>query len=329
MVLPADSARPFGAVLTAMVTPMTPDGAIDLKAAAKLAKKLIDDGNDGLVLSGTTGESPVTHTPEKVELVAAVVEAVGDRAAILAGAGSNDTAHAIRMATQAADAGADGLLVVSPYYSRPTQEGLYQHFAAVADSTELPVMLYDIPGRSGVRIAPETFARIAEHPLVVANKDATGDVWSAEQLIEATGLAWYSGDDGLLLPFLSVGGAGIVSVSAHVVGQRFAEVVRLWDAGDHGAALRVFRTTVPVINALNGAGAQAVMAKAALQAQGALEHRTLRLPNVAATDHEVAHLRAVLIAGGVIPASAHPMSPPELPEDASAVIGHPAIVTPR
>jgi 4-hydroxy-tetrahydrodipicolinate synthase len=329
MTLPATPERPFGAVLTAMVTPMTPDGAVDLKAAAALATKLVDDGNDGLVLSGTTGESPVTHAPEKAELVAAVVAAVGDRAAVLAGAGSNDTAHAIRMATQAADAGADGLLVVSPYYSRPTQEGLYQHFVAVADSTDLPVMLYDIPGRAGVRIAPETFGRLAEHPRIVANKDATGDVWSAAQLIEATGMAWYSGDDGLLLPFLSVGGAGIVSVAAHLVAEQFAQVVRCWDEGRHVDALDAFRPTVPVVNALNGAGAQAVMVKAALQAQGLLEHRTLRLPNVAASDHEVAHLRAVLTAVGLISADATPMSPPELPEDATAVVGHPAILAPR
>ncbi|MBL0886511.1 4-hydroxy-tetrahydrodipicolinate synthase [Myceligenerans indicum] len=329
MVLPSTSARPFGAVLTAMVTPMTPDGAIDLQASVKLAKKLVDDGNDGLVLSGTTGESPVTHAPEKAELVAAVTDAVGDRAAVLAGAGSNDTAHAVRMAEQAAEAGADGLLVVSPYYSRPTQEGLYRHFVAVADATDLPVMLYDIPGRAGVRIAPETFVKISEHPRIVANKDATGDVWSAAQLIEATGLAWYSGDDGLLLPFLSVGGAGIVSVSAHVVAAQYAEVVRRWDAGDHAGALATFRQVMPVIGALNGAGAQAVMAKAALQAQGVLEHRTLRLPNVAASDHEVATLRAVLTAAGLLPQSATPMSPPELPEEATAIVGHPAIVTPR
>jgi 4-hydroxy-tetrahydrodipicolinate synthase len=225
-------------------------------------------------------------------------------------------------------AGADGLLVVSPYYSRPTQEGLFRHFSAVADATDLPVMLYDIPGRAGVRIAPETFVRIAEHPRIVANKDATGDVWSAAQLIEATGLAWYSGDDGLLLPFLSVGGAGIVSVSAHVVAAQFAEVIRRWDAGDHAAALDAFRRTTPVVGALNGAGAQAVMTKAALQAQGVLEHRPLRLPNVAASDHEVATLRAVLTAAGLLPQSATPMSPPELPEEATAIVGHPAIVTP-
>src|SRR5690606_9199107 len=149
--------------LTAMVTPMTSTGEIDLKAAASLARRLVDEGNDGLVLSGTTGEAPATHTPEKAALVRAVVDAVGDRAAVLSGAGSNDTAHAVRMAEQAAEAGADGLLVVSPYYSRPTQEGLYRHFAAVADATELPVMLYDIPARAGLRIAPATYDRIAAH----------------------------------------------------------------------------------------------------------------------------------------------------------------------
>lgn len=329
MVLPSTPERPFGALLTAMATPMTRDGALDLEAAVKLAKKLVDDGNDGLVLNGTTGESPVTHAPEKAELVAAVVEAVGDRAAIVAGAGSNDTAHTIRMAEQAAQAGADGLLVVSPYYSRPTQEGLFQHFTAVAAATDLPVMLYDIPGRAGVRIAPETFVRLAANPKFVANKDATGDVWSAAQLIEATGLAWYSGDDGLLLPFLSVGGAGIVSVAAHVVAPWFAEAIRLWDAGEQGKALAAFRRAIPVVSALNGTGAQAVMTKAALQAQGVLDNRTLRLPNVAASDHEVATLRAVLTAVGLLEQDATPMSPPELPEEATTIVGHPAIAQPH
>jgi 4-hydroxy-tetrahydrodipicolinate synthase len=283
-----------------MVTPMTPDGAVDLKAAVKLAKKLVDDGNDGLVLSGTTGESPVTHTPEKMELVAAVVEAVGHDAVVVAGAGSNDTVHAIRMAEQAAESGADGLLVVSPYYSRPTQEGLYQHFTAVADATDLPVMLYDIPGRAGVRIAPETFARLAEHPRIIANKDATGDVYSGGKLAASTGLAWYSGDDGLLLPFLSVGGAGIVSVSAHVVGAHFAETVRRFDAGDIAGAIEVFRTATGVIDAMNGAGAQAVMVKAALEILGVTDNRFLRLPNVAASDDEVVALRAVLAEAGLL-----------------------------
>ncbi|CAM3592358.1 4-hydroxy-tetrahydrodipicolinate synthase [Isoptericola cucumis] len=295
------SARPFGAVLTAMVTPMTPAGEVDLPAAARLAKRLVDDGNDGLVLSGTTGEAPATHAPEKADLVRAVVDAVGDRAYVLTGAGSNDTAHAVRMAEQGAEAGAHGLLVVSPYYSRPTQEGLYQHFAAVADSTDLPVMIYDIPGRAGVRIAPATYERIAAHPRVVATKDATADVAAMPALRAATGLAWYSGDDGLLLPFLAHGAAGIVSVSAHVVGGRFAEVVRRFDAGDHAGALEVFTTTLPVIAAMNGAGAQAVMVKAALEVLGLAEGRAMRLPNVPASEADVADVRAALAAARILP----------------------------
>jgi len=300
MTLAPTAARPFGAVLTAMVTPMTPSGDLDLDAAVRVAKRLVDDGNDGLVLSGTTGESPTTHAPEKADLVAAVVDAVGDRAFVLAGAGSNDTVHAVRMAEQAAEAGAHGLLVVSPYYSRPSQEGLYRHFATVADATDLPVMLYDVPGRTCVRIAASTYRRIATHPKVVATKDATGDVASAARLRAETGLAWYSGDDSLLLPFLSVGGAGIVSVSAHVVGAAFAEVVRRWDAGDTAGALEAFLPTVSVIEAMNGAGAQAVMVKAALEALGVLDNRELRLPNVAATEDDVALVRDALATAGYL-----------------------------
>ncbi len=300
MVLPATPARPFGAVLTAMVTPMTPDGAVDLEAAARLAKRLVDDGNDGLVLSGTTGESPTTHAPEKQDLVHAVVEAVGDRAAVLAGAGSNDTDHALRMAEQAAEAGADGLLVVTPYYSRPGQEGVYRHVVAIAEAADLPVMLYDVPGRTGVRIAPDTYARLAAHERVVATKDATGDVYAAAKLAASTGLAFYSGDDGLLLPFLAHGAAGIVSVSAHAVAPQFAEVVRRFDAGDPAGALEVFLTTTPVIDALNGAGFQAVMAKAAVELLGVTDNRFLRLPNVAATEDDVALVRDALAAAGVL-----------------------------
>ncbi|MET3976064.1 4-hydroxy-tetrahydrodipicolinate synthase [Cellulosimicrobium sp. BE325] len=300
MVLPATPARPFGAVLTAMVTPMTPAGAVDLEAAARLAKRLVDDGNDGLVLSGTTGESPTTHAPEKQDLVRAVVEAVGDRAAVLAGAGSNDTDHALRMAEQAAEAGADGLLVVTPYYSRPSQEGVYRHVVAIAEAADLPVMLYDVPGRTGVRVAPDTYARLAAHERVVASKDATGDVYAAAKLAASTGLAFYSGDDGLLLPFLAHGAAGIVSVSAHAVAPQFAEVVRRFDAGDPAGALEVFLTTTPVIDALNGAGFQAVMAKAAVELLGVTDNRFLRLPNVAATEDDVALVRDALAAAGVL-----------------------------
>ena len=300
MVLPATPARPFGAVLTAMVTPMTPDGAVDLEAAARLAKRLVDDGNDGLVLSGTTGESPTTHAPEKQDLVRAVVEAVGDRAAVLAGAGSNDTDHALRMAEQAAGAGADGLLVVTPYYSRPGQEGVYRHVVAIAEAADLPVMLYDVPGRTGVRIAPDTYARLAAHERVVATKDATGDVYAAAKLAASTGLAFYSGDDGLLLPFLAHGAAGIVSVSAHAVAPQFAEVVRRFDAGDPAGALAVFLTTTPVIDALNGAGFQAVMAKAAAELPGGTDHRFLPRPHAAPPELAGALGRDALAAAGVL-----------------------------
>jgi 4-hydroxy-tetrahydrodipicolinate synthase len=234
-----------------------------------------------------------------MDLIATVVEAVGDRAHVVAGAGSNDTDHAVRMAEQAAEAGAHGLLVVTPYYSRPTQEGLYRHMVKVAESTELPVMVYDIPGRAGLRIAPVTYERLAEHEQFVASKDATGDVFSASKLIQATGWAWYSGDDGLLLPFLSVGASGIVGVATHVISQQYAEAVRAFDAGDHALALTLFRQVTPAVDALNGAGAQAVMAKAAVEALGLIDNRHLRLPNVQATDTEAAAVRAALEQAGV------------------------------
>jgi 4-hydroxy-tetrahydrodipicolinate synthase len=303
MALTSNPARPFGALLTAMVTPFTPDGAVDLEAARTLATWLVDNGNDGLVLNGTTGEAPTTHSPEKADLVAAVVDAVGDRAVVLAGAGSNDTLHAARMAEQATAAGADGVLIVAPYYSRPSQEGVVRHIEAVAEAGGKPVMLYDVPGRTGVRISTGAYARLAEHPLIVATKDATGDVAAAAGLAESTGLAWYSGDDALLLPFLAHGGAGVVSVAAHAVPSAFAAAVAAWDAGDHAAALAAFRTTLPAIHALNGAGFQAVMAKAAVEALGVVSGRSVRLPLVAASDDEAAAVRAGLVAAGVLAAA--------------------------
>ena len=294
------SSRPFGAVLTAMVTPMREDGAVDVDAGVRLARWLVDRGNDGLVLNGTTGEAPTTHAPEKADLVRAVVDAVGDRAFVVAGAGSNDTAHAVRMAEQAAVAGAHGLLVVSPYYSRPSQEGLARHMEAVADSTDLPVMLYDIPGRAGVRIAPDTMARLAEHPRVVAVKDATGDPVGAARGILRTSLAWYSGDDTLYLPMLSLGAVGIVSVAAHVAAPAFAQLTRAWDTGDHAGALAAFRSMLPAIDALNGAGMQAAAAKAGCQLLGLLDSRATRLPVTPYTDAEVSVVRDGLVRAGLL-----------------------------
>jgi 4-hydroxy-tetrahydrodipicolinate synthase len=297
------STRPFGAVLTAMVTPMTSDGAVDLDAAVSLARRLVDDGHDGLVLNGTTGESPTTHAPEKAEIVAAVVEAVGDRAFIVAGACSNDTAHAARMAEQAAEAGAHGLLVVSPYYSRPAQAGVVAHVQAVVGATDLPAMLYDVPARAVVRMSAATIDTLAEHPQVVAMKDATGDVFAASGAAQRTGLAWYCGDDSLILPFLAHGGAGVVGVATHVIGAQYAALVAAWDTGDHGEALRIFRSVTPAIEAINGAGFQAVYAKAALEVLGLLPGRAVRLPYVPASDEDVDDIRAGLRAAGLLDAA--------------------------
>src|ERR1700728_3961310 len=241
------AARPFGSLLTAMVTPMADDGSVDFDAAASLAAHLVAHGHDGVVLNGTTGEAPTTHAAEKADLIRAVVGAIGDGEVVVAGAGSNDTQHAVRMAEQAADAGAHGLLVVSPYYSRPSQEGIFQHTVAVADATDLPVMLYDVPGRTVVRYSPETLRRLAAHPQVVAVKDATGDVQGALRVIAETGLAYYSGDDGLLLPFLAVGAVGLVSMAGHLVGEKLAQVIREHDAGDSEAARTSFLTVLPAI----------------------------------------------------------------------------------
>jgi 4-hydroxy-tetrahydrodipicolinate synthase len=223
---------PFGRVLTAMVTPFTADGALDLDGAQRLATHLVDAGNDGLIINGTTGESPTTSDAEKARLVRAVVEAVGDRAHVVAGAGTNDTRHSVELARAAEKAGAHGLLAVTPYYSKPPQEGLYQHFTAVADAADLPVMIYDIPGRSGVPINTETMIRLAEHPRIVANKDAKGDLGRASWAIATTGLAWYSGDDMLNLPLLSVGAVGFVSVVGHVVSPELRALVDAFTSGD-------------------------------------------------------------------------------------------------
>jgi len=300
MAHPTSPSRPFGTMLTAMVTPFAADGAVDLEAAVSLATHLVDVGHDGLVLNGTTGESPTTHAPEKADLVRAVVDAVGDRAVVVAGAGSNDTDHSIRMAEQSAAAGAHGLLVVSPYYSRPSQEGIVQHTTAIADSTDLPVMVYDIPGRSGVRLTADTYARLAEHDKIVAVKDATGDVYAAAKHISRTGLAWYSGDDALYLAFLAHGAVGLVSVVGHVVGRELVEIGAAFQAGDHVRATELFARLVPVIDAVMGGGFGVVMIKSALVALGLVPDGRLRLPQVDATPAEAAVVREALRTVGLL-----------------------------
>lgn len=291
--------HPFGRVLTAMVTPMHDDGELDLDAAHRLARHLIDHGSDGLVLSGTTGESPTTHAPEKVALIQAVKAAVGERATIVAGACSNDTAHAVRMASQAADAGADGILALTPYYSRPSQAGLVAHLSAIADATELPVMVYDIPGRTGLAISDASYDALAQHERIVAIKDATGDVATAKERMERTGLAWYSGDDGLTLEFLRAGGVGTVSVASHAAGELIARMVAAHEAGEDKDAEALNEHAAPIIEAIMGAGLGAVMAKAAAQAMGIIDGRHMRLPHVRATLEEYHELTAALSAAGV------------------------------
>ncbi|MFE0460934.1 4-hydroxy-tetrahydrodipicolinate synthase [Kitasatospora sp. NPDC058965] len=288
---------PFGRVLTAMVTPFTADGGLDLDGAQRLASHLVDLGNDGLVLNGTTGESPTTSDAEKAQLVRAVVEAVGDRAHVVAGCGTNDTAHSVELARQAEAAGAHGLLVVTPYYSKPPQEGLYRHNVAVADATGLPVMLYDIPGRSGVALSHETLVRLGEHPRIVANKDAKGDLAAASWAIARSGLAWYSGDDILNLPLLSVGAVGMVSVVGHLVADRLGELVEAYGAGDTARATAVHQSLLPVYTGMFRTQGL-ILTKAALGLAG---HPAgpVRLPLVDATPEEIARLKEDLAAGGV------------------------------
>ncbi|OEV03610.1 4-hydroxy-tetrahydrodipicolinate synthase [Streptomyces sp. Amel2xB2] len=288
---------PFGRVLTAMVSPFTADGSLDLDGAQRLAVHLVDAGNDGLIVNGTTGESPTTSDVEKSQLVRAVVEAVGDRAHVVAGAGTNDTAHSLELARDAAKAGAHGLLAVTPYYSKPPQEGLFRHFTAIADATELPVMLYDIPGRSGVPINTETIVRLAEHPRIVANKDAKGDLGRASWAIATSGLAWYSGDDMLNLPLLSVGAVGYVSVVGHLVTPELRAMLEAHLSGDVTKATEIHQKLLPVFTGMFRTQG-VITTKAALTLRG-LPGGPLRMPLVELSPEETQQLRHDLAHGGV------------------------------
>ncbi|TVT40880.1 4-hydroxy-tetrahydrodipicolinate synthase [Amycolatopsis rhizosphaerae] len=289
--------RPFGRVLTAMVTPFDSEGALDPKRAQELAAHLVELGNDGLVVNGTTGESPTTSDAEKSALIRAVVEAVGDRATVIAGAGTYDTAHSVELARQAEKAGAHGLLVVTPYYSRPPQAGLYAHFTTVADATELPVMLYDIPPRSIVPIEVDTLLRLAEHPRILAVKDAKGDLLAGSEVIANTQLAYYSGDDALNLPWLSVGAAGVVSVIGHVVAGRIRAMIDAYENGDTSTARTNHRGMLPVYRAMSRVGG-VVFAKTGLRLRGH-DVGGPRLPIVPATAEQVEAIAGDLIQAGV------------------------------
>ena len=262
------SAPVFGRLLTAMVTPMTFDGAVDLRRTGELAHKLVEEqNNDGIVVNGTTGESPTTTDSEKAEIVKAVVEAVGSDATVVAGVGTNDTAHTIELAHQAAEAGADGLLVVTPYYSKPSQAGIMEHFTAVADATDLPIMLYDIPGRTGTPIETRTLIELADHPRIVAVKDAKGLVVESATVMANTTLAYYSGDDAITPALLSVGGVGLVGTSTHFTGRRMHEVIDAYVDGRIDEALSTYREILPVLTGVFAAQG-ATMVKAGLAHQG-------------------------------------------------------------
>ncbi|WP_181783146.1 4-hydroxy-tetrahydrodipicolinate synthase [Pseudonocardia pini] len=312
-------ARPFGQVLTAMVTPFDVDGRLDLAKAEELAAHLVDLGNDGLVVNGTTGEGPTTSDEEKAALVRAVVSAVGDRATVVAGAGTYDTAHSVHLARQAEKAGAHGLLVVTPYYSRPPQNGLVLHFTAVADATELPVMLYDIPPRSVVPIELETLQRLAQHPRIVAVKDARNDLRVGTEVLATTTLAYYSGDDPVNLPWLSVGAVGFVSVIGHVVADRLRALLDAYEAGEHARARALHYAMIPLLRGMGRVGG-VVFSKTALRLRG-LDVGEPRLPLPPATDEQIALIAADLMAGGVA------LDPDRIPHARPADPGHGALGT--
>ncbi|MCZ4497481.1 MAG: dapA [Marmoricola sp.] len=284
-----------------MVTPFSDDGSVDLDRVARVADHLVNNGNDGIVVSGTTGEAPTTSVAEDGEILRAVIDAVGDRATIVAGIGTNHTEHSIELNEQAQKIGADGVLLVSPYYNKPTQAGIAAHFEAVAEASDLPIMLYDIPGRTGVTIAPETYARIASNDKFAAVKDAVGDLFRGVRIMSETGLAFYSGDDVLNLGWLTHGGAGVVSVVGHVAGNQYAEMVAAVDRGDLAAALDIYTTLIPVVDAIMNHAPGVMAAKAALQLMGVLDNRTVRLPLVEADNDLVGLVHEALASAALLP----------------------------
>jgi 4-hydroxy-tetrahydrodipicolinate synthase len=293
-----DAPARLGTLLTAMVTPFAADGSLETATAARLANHLVDAGCDGLVISGTTGESPTTTDDEKRELLRVVLEAVGDRARVITGAGTYDTAHSVRLAKAAAAEGAHGLLVVTPYYSKPPQAGLIAHFTAVADATELPVLLYDIPPRSVVPIQPETIRTLAAHPNIVGIKDAKGDLHAGGQIMAETGLAFYSGDDALNLPWLAMGATGFISVIAHLAASQLRELLSAFGSGDVTTARKINVALAPLCNAMARLGG-VTMSKAGLRLQG-IEAGDPRLPQMPATPEQIDTLAADMRAASVL-----------------------------
>jgi 4-hydroxy-tetrahydrodipicolinate synthase len=288
---------PFGRLLTAMVTPFKDDLSIDWSGVEKLAQHLLSTGHDGIVVNGTTGEAPTTSDEEKIEIIKVVKKVLNGKAKVIAGAGNNETSHSVEQAEMAANAGADGLLVVTPYYNKPPQAGIEAHFRAMADATKVPVMLYDIPGRTGVPIEADTIVKLASHPNIVALKDAKGDVASTSWVIKRCGIPVYSGDDILNLPLLSVGAVGFVSVCGHTVGADLRAMLDSWFDGNSAKALEIHQKLLPVYTGTFRTQG-AILTKAALSMMG-LPGGKVRLPLVDATDSQISQLREDLRAGGV------------------------------
>lgn len=284
----------FGRLLTAMVTPFTESGDVDEKATAALAQNLVDRGHDGLIVCGTTGEYSTMTDEENENVFRIVKEAVGERAHIVAGVGSNDTNHTLHLASRAEAVGVDGLLVVTPYYNKPTQTGLEAHFRTVADAVKTPVMLYDIPGRAGIPITPAVYRSLARHENIVAVKDAKADFTAATEVMETTDLQYYSGDDGLTLPWMAVGAVGLVGVTSHVAPEAFRQLIDATVAGDLATAQKLHLELAPVIRAAMSRVPGCVAAKQILSWQGILDSPAVRLPHVLATDEEAALMRADL-----------------------------------
>ena len=288
---------PFGRLITAMVTPFKKSGEIDWAGLEKIAAHLIATGHDGIAVNGTTGEAPTTSDDEKDQIIKAVRGVVGANVKIIAGAGNNETSHSVEQAKRAAKAGADALLVVTPYYNKPPQAGIAAHFAAMADATDLPVMMYDIPGRTGVEIESDTIVKLAEHKNIAALKDAKGNPAATSWVIKRSGIPVYSGDDILNLPLLSVGAVGFVSVCGHTVGADLKAMLNSWFANDWAGALEIHQKLLPVFTGTFRTQG-AILTKAALNLMG-LPGGFTRLPLVDATDAQIAQLKLDLQAGGV------------------------------
>ena len=288
---------PFGRLITAMITPFAKDGSIDWDGVAKLATHLADHGHDAIAVNGTTGEAPTTKSSEKLEIIKVVKSTVGSRVKVLSGAGDNETSYTVEQAKRSAEAGADGLLIVAPYYNKPPQAGIEAHFKAVAAATDLPIMMYDIPGRTGVEIESDTIVRLFELPNIVALKDAKGNLAATSDVIARCGIPVYSGDDILNLPFLSIGAVGFVSVCGHTVGNELRAMLDAWFAGDTARALEIHQKLIPVFKGTFRTQG-AILTKAAMTLMG-LPGGTTRLPLVDATPAQIATLREDLIAGGV------------------------------